>query len=57
MRPYAGKAVIMMLLVLVVIGLSLIPQKLVQLLIDYVLAPGPGLPAMPTPLTPSNSSA
>jgi ATP-binding cassette subfamily B protein len=40
MRPYAGKAVVMMVLVLIGIGLALIPQKLVQLLIDYVLAPG-----------------
>jgi len=39
MRPYAGRAVAMMLLVLVVISLSLIPQQLVRLLIDRVLAP------------------
>jgi ATP-binding cassette subfamily B protein len=39
MRPYAGKAVVMMLLVLVGIGLAMIPQKLVQLLTDRVLAP------------------
>jgi ATP-binding cassette subfamily B protein len=40
MRPYAGKAVAMMLLVLAGIGISLVPQQLVGRLIDYVLAPG-----------------
>ncbi len=39
MKPYAGKAVVMMTLVLVSIGLSLVPQQLVRLLIDQVLAP------------------
>jgi ATP-binding cassette subfamily B protein len=39
MRPYAGRAVIMMLLVLAAISLSLVPQQLVRLLIDRVLAP------------------
>ncbi len=39
MRPYTGKAVIMMALVLVGIGISLIPQQLVRLLINRVLAP------------------
>ena len=39
MHPYAGRAVIMMLLVLVAIALSLVPQQLVRLLIDRVLAP------------------
>lgn len=39
MKPYAGKASIMMTLVLVAIGLSLVPQQLVRLLIDWVLAP------------------
>ena len=39
MRPYAGRAALMMALVLVVISLSLIPQQLVRLLIDRVLAP------------------
>ena len=39
MRPYAGKACIMMMLVLVAIGISLVPQKLIQHLIDEVLAP------------------
>jgi len=39
MRPYAGRAVIMMLLVLAAIALSLVPQQLVRLLIDHVLAP------------------
>ena len=39
MRPYRGRAILMMLLVLVGIGISLIPQKLVGTLIDYVLAP------------------
>jgi len=49
MRPYAARAVIMMLLVGVVIGLSLIPQQLVRILIDKVLSPvqagNPVLPA------------
>jgi len=39
MRPYAGKASAMMALVLVGIGLSLIPQQLIRLLTDKVLAP------------------
>jgi len=39
MRPYAGKASIMMAFVLVAIGISLVPQHLVRLLIDRVLAP------------------
>ncbi len=39
MRPYAGKATIMMVFVLMAIGVSLIPQKLIQHLIDDVLAP------------------
>ena len=39
MRPYAGKAAMMMLLVLVAIGIGLIPQQLVRLLIDRVLSP------------------
>jgi len=39
MRPYAGKAILMMCLVLVSIGISLIPQHLVRLLIDKVLVP------------------
>jgi ATP-binding cassette subfamily B protein len=39
MRPYAGKAVIMMALVLITVGISLAPQQLVRVLIDYVLAP------------------
>ncbi|MCE5328580.1 MAG: ABC transporter ATP-binding protein/permease [Planctomycetaceae bacterium] len=39
MRPYAGKAAIMMALVLAAIGLAMVPQKLVQLLIDGVLSP------------------
>ena len=39
MRPYAGKAAIMMALVLAAIGLSLVPQQLVRVLIDKVLAP------------------
>jgi len=40
MRPYAGKAALMIALVLVAIGLSLVPQQLVRLLINHVLAPG-----------------
>jgi len=39
MRPYRGRAAVMMVLVLIVVGLSLIPQQLVRLLIDKVLAP------------------
>ncbi|HUU59248.1 MAG TPA: ABC transporter ATP-binding protein [Phycisphaerae bacterium] len=39
MRPYARKAALMMGLVLLAIGLGLIPQQLVRLLIDKVLAP------------------
>ena len=39
MRPYARKAVLMMILVLIGIGLALIPQQLVRLLINRVLAP------------------
>jgi len=37
MRPYAGKAIVMMVLVLIGIGISLIPQQLVRLLINEVL--------------------
>ena len=40
MRPYAGKAAFMVVLVLGLIGLRLIPQQFVRLLIDRVLAPG-----------------
>jgi len=40
MRPYAGRATLMMGLVLAAIGLSLVPQQLVRVLIDRVLAPG-----------------
>ncbi len=39
MRPYLGRAALMMALVLVAIGLSPVPQQLVRLLIDRVLAP------------------
>ncbi|MFB3893830.1 MAG: ABC transporter ATP-binding protein [Phycisphaerae bacterium] len=39
MKPYRNKAIVMMGLVLVGIGLTLIPPKLVQVLIDRVLAP------------------
>ena len=39
MRPYTRKAVLMISLVLIAIGLGLIPQQLVRLLIDKVLAP------------------
>ena len=49
MRPYAGKAILMLVLVIISIGISLIPQKLIQVLIDKVLAPlqagNPVLPA------------
>jgi ATP-binding cassette subfamily B protein len=41
MRPFAGKAMLMMSLVLVAIGVSLIPAQLVRLLIDKVLIPKP----------------
>ncbi|HUS47355.1 MAG TPA: ABC transporter ATP-binding protein [Phycisphaerae bacterium] len=44
MRPYTGKAAIMMALVLVTIGISLIPQQLIRLLIDKVLNVKPPLP-------------
>ena len=47
MRPYAGRAVAMMLLVLVAISLSLVPQQLVRLLIDRVLAPEQARHAVP----------
>jgi ATP-binding cassette subfamily B protein len=48
MRPYAGKAAAMMALVLGLIALRLIPQQLVRLLIDCVLAPQQaGNPALP----------
>lgn len=48
MRPHAGKAALMMGLVLVSIGLSLAPQQLVRVLIDRVLAPlQAGQPALP----------
>ncbi len=40
MRPYAGKAATMMALVLAGIGLMLVPQQLIRLLTDKVLAPG-----------------
>lgn len=47
MRPHAGRAAMMMALVLISIGLSLIPQQLVRILIDRVLAPSQaGNPAM-----------
>ena len=39
MRPYVGKAAAMIALVLVAIGLGLVPQQLVRVLIDHVLAP------------------
>ncbi|MEI7835477.1 MAG: ABC transporter ATP-binding protein [Planctomycetota bacterium] len=39
MRPYAGKAILMMALVLVTVGLSLVPQLLIRALINVVLAP------------------
>ncbi|HET6429011.1 MAG TPA: ABC transporter ATP-binding protein [Phycisphaerae bacterium] len=39
MRPYTGSAVFLMVLVLAAIGLALVPQWLVKLLIDRVLAP------------------
>ena len=39
MQPYMGKAGLMMALVLVAIAISLVPQMLVRVLIDQVLAP------------------
>jgi len=39
MRPYAGKATVMMVLVLIAIGISLIPQQFIRLLVDRVLVP------------------
>ncbi len=39
MKPYTGKAIIMMALVATSIGLSLIPQLLVRFLVNVVLAP------------------
>ncbi|MCY2930811.1 MAG: ABC transporter ATP-binding protein [Planctomycetota bacterium] len=39
MRPYAGKAILMMLLVLVTVALALVPQQLIRLLTNVVLAP------------------
>ena len=39
MRPYAGKAVLMLLLVFAGIGLSLVPQMVLRMVIDDVLAP------------------
>lgn len=39
MRPYSGKAAVMVALVLVMLGLLMVPQKLMQLLTDVVLAP------------------
>ncbi len=39
MRPYAGKAALMMLLLLIVVGLNLVPQYLVRSLVDKVLSP------------------
>jgi len=44
MRPYAGKAAVMMTLVLASIGISLVPQQLVRLLINRVLNPAEPLP-------------
>ncbi len=44
MRPYSGKAALMMTLVLVSIGISLVPQQLVRLLINRVLSPQTPLP-------------
>ena len=53
MRPYAGKATLMMALVLVSIVLVLIPQQLVRLLIDRVLAPAQAN----NPVLPSDQAA
>ncbi len=48
MRPYAGKAVLMMVLVLLTIGLALVPQLMVRVLVDKVLAPvQAGNPVLP----------
>ena len=39
MRPYAGKAALMLGLVVVAVGISLIPQQLVRWLVNHVLDP------------------
>lgn len=39
MRPYRSRAILMMALVLVAIGISLIPQQLIRFMIDKVLSP------------------
>jgi len=44
MRPYAGKAIAMMVFVLLSTGLMMVPPQLIRLLIDKVLAPADPLP-------------
>jgi len=49
MRPYARRAAVMMALVLIGIALGLIPQQLIRVLVDRVLAPlQAGNPQLPT---------
>jgi ATP-binding cassette subfamily B protein len=43
MRPYAGKAAVMLGLVVIAVGISLIPQQLVRWLVNHVLDPNLGL--------------
>ena len=40
MRPYAGRAALMMGLVLITIGVELLPPQIIRVLTDVVLAPG-----------------
>ena len=48
MRPYAGRAALMMALVLVSIGVELLPPQLIKAITDRVLAPGQaGNPVLP----------
>ena len=51
MRPYAGTAAVMLGLVLANVGLGLIPQNLVRILVDNVLAPEQAHKAMLEPAT------
>ncbi len=48
MRPYAGRAALMMALVLISIGVELLPPQLIKVITDRVLAPGQaGNPVLP----------
>ena len=48
MRPYAGRAALMMGLVLISIGVELLPPQLIKVITDRVLAPGQaGNPVLP----------